>query len=488
MSESKATAATVARDTPPVWGTARAVALSALAGGMGWGIRGSYGHETGAMIAGVLIGLVALRAFLPGAPSLKGARAVALLSLGISFGGSMTYGRTLGLTQSPSAVGDFDALRWGMLGVAIKGAVWFGFGGLLFGMGLGRTRYRPLEGLALVLGMIGLAYLGIWLLNEPFEPTEGRFPRWFFSGAWPPPEGPDPTARREVWGGLLLALAGLAAYARIVRGDRLAGRMAVAGFLAGGLGFPTGQSFQALHAWNRPTFQPGGLLPVDPNLNWWNLMEITFGAVGGAGLALGLARNRDLIAPDEPTEQDAVVIGPPWEFALAAVHAGLIAGAEFSGVWPLSYVISLGPTLAFVALPSILGGRYWPYLFSLPIVALPIAGKTLKRLCFENEEVSRQVGWVAFVAVPLTLTLLAALRLAREGRRGQSSGGYAAAALPLAAWLYCALCFSIYEFPWPWAGWNSRTTSAVFYTTAAAALTLATLRSEKGRARTHGGG
>ena len=31
--------------------------FSALAGGMGWGIRGQYGHETGAMIAGVLVSL-----------------------------------------------------------------------------------------------------------------------------------------------------------------------------------------------------------------------------------------------------------------------------------------------------------------------------------------------------------------------------------------------------------------------------------------------
>ena len=28
------------------------VALGAMAGGLGWGIRGQYGHETGAMIAG----------------------------------------------------------------------------------------------------------------------------------------------------------------------------------------------------------------------------------------------------------------------------------------------------------------------------------------------------------------------------------------------------------------------------------------------------
>jgi hypothetical protein len=36
----------------------RPVLFGALAGGMGWGIRGQYGHETGAMIAGLLVSLV----------------------------------------------------------------------------------------------------------------------------------------------------------------------------------------------------------------------------------------------------------------------------------------------------------------------------------------------------------------------------------------------------------------------------------------------
>ena len=38
---------------------AKAMLLTAMAGGMGWGIRGQYGHETGAMIAGVLVAVLA---------------------------------------------------------------------------------------------------------------------------------------------------------------------------------------------------------------------------------------------------------------------------------------------------------------------------------------------------------------------------------------------------------------------------------------------
>ena len=32
--------------------------MGAAAGGMGWGIRGQYGHEWGAMVPGVLVGFV----------------------------------------------------------------------------------------------------------------------------------------------------------------------------------------------------------------------------------------------------------------------------------------------------------------------------------------------------------------------------------------------------------------------------------------------
>ncbi len=44
-------------------GLLRAMALTAVAGGMGWGIRGQYGHETGAMLAGVLVGYTLIALF-----------------------------------------------------------------------------------------------------------------------------------------------------------------------------------------------------------------------------------------------------------------------------------------------------------------------------------------------------------------------------------------------------------------------------------------
>jgi hypothetical protein len=54
----------------------------------------------------------------------------------------MTYGQTIGLTQDPALVGNYAALRWGLLGLAIKGGIWIGFAGVFLGMGLGGVRYR----------------------------------------------------------------------------------------------------------------------------------------------------------------------------------------------------------------------------------------------------------------------------------------------------------------------------------------------------------
>ena len=44
-----------------------AVVLTAMAAGTGWGIRGQYGHETGAMIAGTLAALTLVLLFIPNA-------------------------------------------------------------------------------------------------------------------------------------------------------------------------------------------------------------------------------------------------------------------------------------------------------------------------------------------------------------------------------------------------------------------------------------
>ena len=86
--------------------------MGAAAGGMGWGIRGQYGHEWGVMVPGVLVAFTLVFLFCRRSTSLHAARAVTLTAIAFSFGGTMTYGQTVGLTHDTPLVGNYDAYRW----------------------------------------------------------------------------------------------------------------------------------------------------------------------------------------------------------------------------------------------------------------------------------------------------------------------------------------------------------------------------------------
>ena len=135
--------------------------LSGMAGAMAWGIRGQYGHETGAMIAGVLVGFILIVLHGSHLSATAAARAVAMFALGISVGGSMTYGQTVGLTHDGVFIGNNEAYNWGMLGLAIKGGIWIAWGAALFGMGLSGKRYQWSELLGLLLVLV-VALIAAW--------------------------------------------------------------------------------------------------------------------------------------------------------------------------------------------------------------------------------------------------------------------------------------------------------------------------------------
>ncbi|MBI5690216.1 MAG: hypothetical protein HZC55_08950, partial [Verrucomicrobia bacterium] len=271
---------------PACW---QAVLLTSLAGGMGWGIRGQYGHETGAMIAGALVGTTLLLLFGKGADPLRAMRAAAFATIAMGIGGSMTYGQTIGLTQDRDLIGNWAAWRWGMLGLGIKGAAWIGFAGLFLGMGLGGVRYSWRAIAGLMLGMGALYLGGVWLLNSPHDPAQRLLPRIYFSASWDwrPAAGPELRPRPEVWGGLWCALLGAWLWAGVIRRDVLARRLARWGML-GGLGFPLGQGLQSWHAWQPEVFRGGWWDALAPHVNWWNAMETSFGAVMGACLGAGV--------------------------------------------------------------------------------------------------------------------------------------------------------------------------------------------------------
>lgn len=455
------------------------VLFAALAGGMGWGIRGQYGHETGAMIAGLLVSLTLAYLLCPRTdwPALFRAAAWGTVAMGV--GGSMTYGQTLGLTHDPELVGNAAAWRWGLLGCAVKGGIWIGFAGVFLGMGFGGVRYRPGELLLLMLALIGGFYMGIALFNQPFEPAARELPAVYFSDHWfwEPDKAVEP--RFECWGGLLTALAMLTIYTGLARKDRLARNMAFWGVLGGALGFPLGQSLQAYHAWNPEVFDTGIWASLDPHMNWWNMMETTFGATMGAVLGLGMWRNRKRIAPAPIPADDRLSL--PTELGLLAVHVFMLTAVAFVAWRPVDALYDWGIIMAAIPVVGIAGGRWWPHLQLLPLTLLPIAGKTVRNLVYENEVVSPALGWFMYLIVPMALALGVAVYLAPRVARGGLRRDPLGPLVLFTAWLYFLLNYAFFRFPWPWTEWTGRTPNGIIFTVCVLGLTIMVLAGMRGK-------
>lgn len=455
-----------------------AILVPSLAAAMGWGIRGQYGHETGAMIAGCLASLAMVLACAPHLSSLTGARAAALMTVGIGIGGAMTYGQTVGLTHDADMVGNWEALRWGMLGLAVKGSLWIGFGGVMLGMGLGGVRYRVTEVALLMLAVAGLYYLGLWLINSPYDPAKLVVPRIYFSETAEFRPGPNLKPRREVWGGLLLAWLGLMAYVRGARQDRLAFRLGWFALLAGALGFPGGQCVQACHAWNPELFQASRWKEYFAMFNWWNMMETTFGAIWGAVLGAGVWWNRHLIAP--AAAEESVSCSPPWEAGLVAAHLVLLLSSEFAEFPGGGHVVELytNDSLWMTMIPvlGIIGGRAWPYLLLFPIVAAPICGKSLRALVYGSPQLSGGDGWLWSAALPMAVLSYAAVAWMMRGLSRESAGRFAAQGLLLTTWIYFLLNTIFFDFAWPWQTWTGRTPNQILFMLCALVITGFCLR------------
>ncbi len=455
------------------------VLFAALAGGMGWGIRGQYGHETGAMLAGLLVSLTLAYLLCPRTdwPSLF--RAVAWGTVAMGIGGSMTYGHTLGLSHNAEFIGNAEAWRWGLLGCAVKGSLWIGFAGVFLGMGLGGVRYRPGEMLLLMLALVGAFYMGMAVLNEPFNAATGALPVIFFSDLWHwAPDAPF-NPRYECWGGLLAALALLTVYVGVARQDRLAWRMALWGVLGGAIGFPLGQSLQSYHAWHREAFTTGLWAWLDPHMNWWNMMEMTFGHTMGAVLGFGLWLHRKRIRLAMIPEEDRLSL--PTEMLVLAAHLALLLAVEFAALRAVDALYDWGIIMVALPVVGIAGGRWWPYLQMLPLTLLPIAGKTLDGLSYRSDAIPPAPGWVIYLIVPLAVALAYAVWLARRVRRGDIEADLLAPLTLFAAWLYFLVNFAFFRFPWPWADWTGRTPSGIIMTVCVIGLTIMVLARMRGK-------
>ena len=102
------------------WVTGPALSLS-----IGWGIRGNFGHEFGAMIPGALAAMAAV--ILSGRVDWwsRIAHFAFFGALGWSFGGSISYMQVIGYTHS----GDSVSVLYGFAGLFVIGFLWAAMGG-----------------------------------------------------------------------------------------------------------------------------------------------------------------------------------------------------------------------------------------------------------------------------------------------------------------------------------------------------------------------
>ena len=101
------------------------ILLVALSLSIGWGIRGNYGHETGAMFPGALAAIAAC--LLSGRADWR-ERVVYFAffgAFGWAFGGSISYMQVIGYTHS----GHLPSQLYGFAGLFVIGFLWGSLGG-----------------------------------------------------------------------------------------------------------------------------------------------------------------------------------------------------------------------------------------------------------------------------------------------------------------------------------------------------------------------
>ncbi len=241
----------------------RELAIVALTLSLAWGLRGQHGHERGAAIAGAMTGLAL--AAVTGGPRWIGAAVIGSMSFAI--GGSLSYGRFVQVAYE----GSWEAI----LALGLIGFAWGGLGSLGLALGLALPKYRLWERITVA----GSLFL-IWLLVDRL--------------LWGQLKGPHDLGTRELMAVVLLgSWAFLCAYVGVWRQDKTALKLALAGALGFGLGFP-------LAAWVQGVGQASGI-PID----WWKIAEHLIGLCGG--LSLGIAALRL-----EPTWTLPLAVRP-WE-------------------------------------------------------------------------------------------------------------------------------------------------------------------------------
>lgn len=141
--------------------------LVALSYSIGWGIRGNFGHEFGAMLAGTLAG--AAVALCSGRADWQGRWPFFAFfgALGCGFGGSMAYMPTMAYMQAEGAANQL----YGFFSTFLQGALWTSLGG----MGMAYAASEDREKLTAIFRPLTWIFV-IWTFQYF---GEGAFVQWY---------------------------------------------------------------------------------------------------------------------------------------------------------------------------------------------------------------------------------------------------------------------------------------------------------------------
>ncbi len=222
--------------------------IVALIMGLGWAIRGHFGHEQGAAWAGAMGALAILvvtrrKDWVQRMPVL-----VFLCAIGWGAGGMMSYGKLVGYGRGT----DFLNVFYGLSMLAVVGGLYGYMGGGLLGLGLETTKEKKPKWHLLITEMVAGAWIcwGLLIYQLEIKMT--------------PP-------RSELWAaclGISLALTWFCYRNKFFGALHLAKYAA----LGAGFGFAFGNFIQVL----------GNTSGI--SINWWNVMEFTLGFCGGLGM------------------------------------------------------------------------------------------------------------------------------------------------------------------------------------------------------------
>jgi len=255
------------------------IGISTVAMSYGWGMRGTtIGGEAGAMLPGALMGL--LIAVFSGSDFLR--EHFYLLSaagaLGMYFGGSMSYGETVGLISNETPRGN---LTREFVGLFVKGGLWFGLFGAAVGMFLSflTGQFYSLIYVLLLFALLPVfALCGSRIFDRPYDEEKGIHPKIYFS-----------RTRPEGMGVLFGILVEMVLF-MLLKKDTVALCLTLGGTLSGGIGWVLAQWMQIRGKFpNKKGKRLCGRLYDKGLVDVWKVMECGLGAFAGLGISLSFA-------------------------------------------------------------------------------------------------------------------------------------------------------------------------------------------------------